>query len=219
MNQKKIQKINRKIVQKKTIDKSTNRIIRSINDDAIELFSRESLVTIPNLLTALRIFLAPFFMFTVLNGKYLVAFVILAVAALTDFLDGLIARKFNMQSEFGRILDPIADKILVFCAVVALLLRFGFPFWLGAIIISRDVFILLAGLLFVILHKHAELKPNLLGKVSTFFQLTALTAYIVASILNYYAVWIGILLYATAAITVLSGLVYAIKGYAILKGK
>jgi cardiolipin synthase (CMP-forming) len=180
------------------------------------IFKRKDLMTIPNILTILRIFLAPFFMFAVLEGQYITAFIIITIAALTDFFDGLIARKFNMQSEFGRILDPIADKILIFCAVVALLIRFGFPMWLGIIIISRDLFILLAGVLLIILHKNAELKPNALGKLSTFFQLVSLTIYIVASAFAYYDAWIGILLYITAGVTLLSGIAYAIKGYRIL---
>ncbi|MGV8172392.1 MAG: CDP-diacylglycerol--glycerol-3-phosphate 3-phosphatidyltransferase [Candidatus Woesearchaeota archaeon] len=180
-------------------------------------FTRKDILTIPNFLTALRIFLAPFFMFAVLGGKYIIAFVIILLAALTDFFDGLIARRYNMQSSFGTLLDPIADKIFVFCAIVALLLRFGFPLWLGAIIISRDLFILMAGLLFVIMHKHSVLKPNLLGKISTFFQMTSLTIYIISSSYGYYDSWIGILLYLTAALTVVSGLVYAVKGYYILK--
>jgi CDP-diacylglycerol--glycerol-3-phosphate 3-phosphatidyltransferase len=189
------------------------------NDSITKSFNRKDMITIPNLLTILRIFLAPFFMFAVLGGRYIIAFILLVIAALTDFFDGLIARKFNMQSEFGRMLDPIADKILVFCAVVALLLRFGFPLWLGIIIISRDLFILLAAVLFIILHKHSELKPNILGKISTFFQMTSLTVYIVASSFGYYESWIGILLYATAAMTVMSGLSYIVKGYRILKGE
>ncbi len=180
-------------------------------------FTKKNLVTIPNLLTVLRIFLAPFFMFMVLDGKFLAAFIVIFIAALTDFFDGLIARKFNMQSEFGRMFDPIADKVLVFCAVVALLVRFGFPLWLGIIIISRDVFILLAGLLFMIMRKNSELKPNMLGKISTFFQLVSLTVYIVASTLGYYESWIGILLYMTAAMTIISAIAYIIKGYKILR--
>jgi len=201
----------------------TKRIAGKDNDakDEVRLdlgfFTKENLVTIPNLLTVLRIFLAPFFMFMVLDGKFLAAFIVIFIAALTDFLDGLIARKFNMQSEFGRMFDPIADKVLVFCAVVALLVRFGFPLWLGIIIISRDVFILLAGLLFLIMRKRSELQPNMLGKISTFFQLVSLTVYIVASTLGYYESWIGIILYMTAAMTIISGIAYIIKGYEILR--
>ncbi|MGV8141715.1 MAG: CDP-diacylglycerol--glycerol-3-phosphate 3-phosphatidyltransferase [Candidatus Woesearchaeota archaeon] len=189
------------------------------NKKDIRLFTRKNMMTIPNLLTASRIFIAPFFIFTILNGRYIAALILLAVASLTDFFDGLIARKFNMQSDFGRMLDPIADKVLIFCAVLALLLKFGFPLWLCIIIISRDLFILLAGLLFIILGMRSELKPNLAGKVSTFFQMVSLTAYVLGSILGYYGDWIGVLLYMTAAMTILSGLIYIIEGYKMLRVK
>lgn len=204
-----------KIFQKKKGKDKGKGIDASITD----IFTRKNIMTWPNLLTASRLVLAPIFMLLIMQGRFLAAFIIMLIAALTDFFDGLIARKFDMQSAFGRILDPVADKVLVFCVVIALLIRFGFPLWLGIIIISRDLMLLLAGLIFMILGKHSDLKPNFLGKLSTLFQLSSLTIYVIASALGYYAYWIGIWLYATAAITIVSGIAYIIKGYNILRDK
>jgi len=182
-------------------------------------FSKENLMTIPNLLTALRIFLGPIFILILLSGRYILAFLIILIVAVTDFFYGLIEKKYGIQGDFGKILDPLADKIFIFCVVVALLLQFGLPIWFGIIIITRDVFILSAGLLFLVMNKKSDLEPNLLGLMAKFSQLTSLTIYIVASSFGYYDSWIGIILFLTAALTIISGFVYAGKGYEIMQGQ
>ena len=146
------------------------------------------------------------------------SFLIILIVAVTDFLYGFIERRFGVQSDFGKILDPLADKIFIFCVVVALLLKFGLPIWFSIVIITRDVFILSAGLLFLVLNKHSDLEPNLIGLMAKFSQFTSLTIYIVASAFGYYESWIGIILFLTAALTIISGIIYATKGYEILNG-
>jgi CDP-diacylglycerol--glycerol-3-phosphate 3-phosphatidyltransferase len=179
----------------------------------------ERAFNIPNSLTMLRIILAPIFMILLLNNKYIGAFIVILIASITDFLDGQIARRFNMQTAFGRMLDPIADKVLIFCAIVALLIKFNFPLWVGVIILARDLIILLGGFLFWRRDKQELLVPNIFGKVSTLFQLTTIVVFIVASIKGYYALWIDILIYLTVTMTLLSGIIYIFKGYDILSGR
>jgi len=171
---------------------------------------------LPNSLTALRLILAPIFMILLLNNKYVIAFAVILVASITDFLDGQIARRFNMQTRFGRFLDPIADKVFVFFAIVSLLIKFHFPLWIGIVILARDIIILSGGLLFFYKKKQKFLVPNIFGKTSTLFQLTTIIVYIVASVKGYYALWIDILLYLTVVITLLSGIIYIFEGYMIL---
>ena len=180
---------------------------------------KENIFNIPNLLTMLRIVLTPVFAFLLLTDKYLAALIIIVIASITDFLDGQIARRFNMQTAFGRLLDPIADKILVFCSVVALMIKFNFPLWIGLIIIGRDIVILIGGLLFLKKDKRKAIAPNVFGKISTIFQLTTITIFIVASVYSYYALWIDILLYLTVLMTIVSGISYIIKGYNVLSNK
>jgi cardiolipin synthase (CMP-forming) len=181
--------------------------------------NQEIIFNVPNFLTALRIILAPVFMILLLNNKYVAAFVVVLIASITDFFDGQIARRFNMQTKLGRILDPIADKVLVFCAIVALLIKFNFPLWIGLIILARDFIILLGGMIFFLRKKQEFLVPNIFGKVSTMFQLTSIVIFIVASVKGYYALWIDVLLYLTVALTLLSGIIYIFQGYMILSGK
>ena len=180
---------------------------------------KDIIFNIPNSLTMLRIILAPVFMILLLTNKYMVAFVVIVVASLTDFFDGQIARRFNMQTKFGRILDPVADKVLIFCSILALLIKFKFPLWVGIIILSRDIIIMLGGLLFLHRKKQEFLVPNIFGKVSTLFQLTTIAVFIFAAIKGYYALWIDVLIYMTVAMTLISGIIYIFQGYTILSGK
>ena len=78
---------------------------------------------IPNILTMLRILLIPFFIYYFINESFMVAFIIFIVASVTDFFDGYLARKFQVISNFGKIMDPLADKLLVLSALA--LLSFG----------------------------------------------------------------------------------------------
>ena len=203
-----MKKHSKKHADKKNNDKK-QRVVRK----------KENIFNVPNSLTMLRLILAPVFMILLLTNKYIAAFVVIVVASITDFLDGQIARRFNMQTEFGRILDPIADKVLVFCSVIALLITFHFPLWVGLIIISRDIIILLGGLIFLRKNQRKALAPNIFGKISTLFQLTTFAIFILASIEGYYALWIDILIYLTVALTLLSGIIYIFKGYTVLYGR
>jgi cardiolipin synthase len=220
--------VHKKIISKKNIKKSISKKpsknsfkIKKLDTGKFlnKKITSEAKFNIPNLLTILRIILAPVFMFLLLNDKYVAAFIVLFIASITDFLDGQIARRFNMMTEFGRLLDPVADKVLVFCTIIALLIRFNFPLWVGIIIMSRDVLLLLGGLIFLRKNLQNSLTPNIFGKVSTFFQLTTIMVFILAALKGYYALWIDILIYLTVAITLLSGIIYIFRAYTILSGK
>lgn len=174
-------------------------------------------LNLANMLSVMRIILAPFFMIALFKNDYVAAFIILVAAALSDFFDGFVARKFEMQTDFGRILDPIADKVFVFFAVIALMIRFNFPLSLGVIIISRDVLILLGGIVFLCLGMKKSLTPNIFGKISTFMQLLALIVYVIASIFMYNSVWITIILYVMVFTTILSGTIYLIEAMKLFK--
>jgi cardiolipin synthase len=95
--------------------------------------------TLANALTLLRLLLAPVVMLLYVRGEVRSALAVYAVAALTDGLDGLAARLLRQHSRFGEILDPIADKLLAFCMLVALVAAGRLPAWLAALIIGRDV--------------------------------------------------------------------------------
>ncbi|SHH48517.1 CDP-diacylglycerol--glycerol-3-phosphate 3-phosphatidyltransferase [Anaerosphaera aminiphila DSM 21120] len=122
---------------------------------------------IPNLLSLFRIVLLPFFVWQMFSGNTFYAGIILLISALTDFLDGNLARKFGWITDLGKILDPIADKITQFVVSItlAILLRRYWGFF--AIIIIKDIVILLAG--GYLLKKGIKLEgAKWFGKISTF---------------------------------------------------
>jgi len=205
------------ITVKKNVD---NELIESANNvlnDAStaitdkNIISAKTLFNLPNSLTILRMILAPFFMWAILISDYMAALVIIAVASISDFFDGFLARKLDMQTEIGGILDPVADKVLIFCSIVALLIKFNFPLWIAVIIVSRDVILLIGGAIFFYNKKQAALAPNMFGKVSTFFQMITIIIYIIAAVNGYYAFWIDILLYITVITTLISGITYVFR--------
>jgi len=143
------------------------------------------LLTVPNLLTLLRIFLVPFFLVASIRGMYTAAFVIFASAAVTDVLDGMIARRFNLRSRLGAILDPAADKTMMICGYIYYTLGrlpvVAIPTWLTFVVFIRDVMIItFAYLLYTRVHVK-RFPPSWLGKTSTVLQAGTLGAVMAAN--------------------------------------
>jgi cardiolipin synthase len=124
-------------------------------------------VTIPNLLTLLRIFSAPFVLVFSYLQNYALALLVFCISAATDWLDGKIARTFNLQSNLGRKLDPVADKMLTLCAYLAMYHDIRFLFW---IIVGRDVFILSGLILTKIVRIELKINPLFISKINTSLQ-------------------------------------------------
>ena len=98
-------------------------------------------MNLPNKLTMLRMVLVPVVMALILGGHSIMAFVLFAAASITDFLDGYIARKYNLVSSFGKIMDPLADKLLTFGALICFVQTGLISVWAPMIIISREFFV------------------------------------------------------------------------------
>lgn len=134
-----------------------------------QYLSRENL-TIPNMLSLLRIFLIPVILLLFYYGdshtvNYLaIPLTILAMA--TDFFDGYLARKLNQETELGKMLDPIADKFAIALIAIFLYFRDGFPMWLILAILLRDALILLGATL-IIEKKEFVIPSNIYGKLTT----------------------------------------------------
>lgn len=125
----------------------------------------ERIITIPNILSFLRIFLVPFFIMAMNSKSYSLAMKIVIVAGLTDSLDGIIARKFNQISKFGIFLDPIADKILLLSIMITFYINKLAPEWFLLIVFIRDLIVAI-GWLEAYLRKKIVIKPTILGKLS-----------------------------------------------------
>jgi len=123
--------------------------------------------TLANGLTALRFVLAPVFLVLFVRGDHLRALAAFAAAAATDVLDGLVARALRQRSRLGAVLDPVADKFLGACALVALAATGDLPRWLPALVIARDAAQLAGALLLRALHHAVPLAPTRIGKYAT----------------------------------------------------
>jgi cardiolipin synthase (CMP-forming) len=149
------------------------------------------IVTLPNVLTIFRMALTPVFVSLLFYQKFVWALAAFVVAGITDGLDGLLARRFQQQSELGRILDPIADKMMLVTSFVVLSMRGVFPtplpkhlpvpFWVTITVISRDIFILVGAAAINMVSGFRDFKPSFLGKVSTVVQIVAVAAVILAA--------------------------------------
>ncbi|WP_025157661.1 CDP-alcohol phosphatidyltransferase family protein [Leifsonia aquatica] len=123
--------------------------------------------TIPNILSFVRLALVPVFLAFVIAGLDALALLVLVVSSITDFLDGYLARRLNQVSRLGQLLDPAADRLYIFAALIGLAWREVIPWWLVAVIVARDVMLAVLG---VILANHGfgPLPVHHLGKVATF---------------------------------------------------
>ena len=126
-------------------------------------------MTVPNLITILRIILAPTFIIYMINHRASASLVIFIIASVSDALDGFIARVFHQKSNLGAYLDPLADKILLMSSYVILAIFKMIPSWLAVLTISRDVIILLGVLVLYLNHCPVKINPSLLSKATTSF--------------------------------------------------
>ena len=167
-------------------------------------------MTVPNLITTIRIILAPIFIIFVINDQLQSALIVFAICCLTDGLDGMVARLFAQKSKLGAYLDPIADKILLVATFVALSIRGFFPPWLTVTVIARDVLILLGVVvLFFSRLEFATIKPSILSKITTCLQFASVIAVLAKGILfTFPSQAYPFLFYATAVFTISSGLHY-----------
>lgn len=127
----------------------------------------ERVLTVPNALSALRILLVPVFLVFVLAEFDIAALIVIIVSSVSDFLDGIIARRFSQITKLGQLLDPAADRLFIFAAVIALAVREVVPWWVVAVIVGRDVFLAVLGLVLA-QHGYGPLPVHHLGKLATF---------------------------------------------------
>lgn len=131
------------------------------------------IVTIPNVLSLLRLLLIPVFLTLLVSRDYGWALLVLAFSSLTDFVDGFIARHFNQVSRLGQLLDPAADRLFIVTTLIGLAWTGLLPWWLIAAIIARDVLLIALGIVLAN-HRYGPLPVHHLGKMGTFALLFAM---------------------------------------------
>ncbi len=167
--------------------------------------------TAPNLLSLLRICLAPFLVAAILQGDYVLSFVLFVAAGLTDALDGALARWLKQRSMLGHYLDPVADKLLLSTLFLVLMYKGLIPTTVTVLVLGRDVGILLVAAILWAAAGRREFRPSILGKANTVAQISAVAAVLLHQLVTVH--WVAALrmaaLAATMVLTVVSGLHYA----------
>lgn len=177
-----------------------------------ERLSFGQLLNVPNFLTLCRLFLIPVFLGLLSKRQFTPALYVFGIAALTDSLDGTLARWFNWRTELGAILDPFADKLLLVSAFVALTMDNVMPGWLLGVIIIRDVVIVFGYLMLSFFtNERVPVRPSYLGKAATCFQLACVIGALIRFGIGYPEAWL-MLQYLTVAVTAISGLHYSYRG-------
>jgi len=172
-------------------------------------------MTIPNLITVLRIILVPIFVIYMINNNTLASLIVFIIASISDALDGFLARVFHQKSNLGAHLDPLADKMLLMTAYITLAILKMIPSWLAVLAISRDVIILLGVLILYLNRYPVKINPSLLSKATTVTQIATVLVvlshgYLNIEFLRIYIFWLAALL------TIASGLQYIRIGMVIL---
>ncbi len=197
-------------------------------------------MNLPNKLTTFRMILIPFFVLFLLTGflptsvRYLLALLLFVAASLTDMLDGRISRKQNLVTNFGKLMDPLADKLLVCSALICLLSIGMVPAWAVIVIIAREFVI--SGFRLIAAEHQIVIAAGMWGKVKTVFQMVSIILFLFSSVLLPHVstdlsssltamAWIAMILYILAVftfyvavvLTVVSLIEYLVKNRAILK--
>ena len=138
------------------------------------------ILTLPNALSFIRLGLVPVFLVLLLVGDDVAALIVLVVSSVTDYLDGYLARRLHQITRLGQLLDPAADRLFIFATLLGLAARQIVPWWLVAVIIGRDVFLVVLGIVLAN-HGYGPLPVHHLGKVATFCLFYALPIIVLAA--------------------------------------
>ncbi len=181
-------------------------------------------MNLANKLTLFRVILVPFFVAAMFFSQHLAALVIFGLASITDALDGKIARKYNMVTDFGKFLDPLADKVLVAAALVCFV-ELGYTYaWLVWLILAREFMV--SGIRLVAAGSKEKLviAANIWGKLKTAATMVAICVILVLHTIEDFGLVLGfvpivsdILMYICGALTVISGIIYIYDYRSVLK--
>jgi cardiolipin synthase len=168
--------------------------------------------TVPNQLTLLRLGFLPFFIILILERRYGWALTIMALAALTDAMDGLLARSLNQKSALGAYLDPIADKLMLSSSFVVLALTGKMRWWVTILVLSRDVMMLITASVILVVAGYRQFPPSIYGKITTTLQIFLVVTVLAVAIFPSHGLDVvrQLLIDAVAAFTVFSGFHYSI---------
>ena len=173
-------------------------------------------MNLPNAITLLRVFLLPLFISLLVYGHRVWPVVLFSITALSDALDGFIARTWQQKTALGSILDPIADKLFLTASFLTLAYVEAIPVWLMVIVVSRDGMLIIGALVIHILTGKLSVSPTILGKITTLIQFVTILLILSLYALEKNLVLIFFMYDLTALFTILSGLHYIYREIAKL---
>lgn len=138
-------------------------------------------MNIPNIITLGRIMLVPIIVWAIVSSQMAAAFAVFVVAGVSDAVDGFLAKRFNMTSELGALLDPLADKALLVSIYMALGIWGAIPRWIVILVVSRDIMIVAAVIVSWLFDKPIPMRPSMVSKLNTVAQV-AFAALVLASL-------------------------------------
>lgn len=166
-----------------------------------------TLHNLPNYITLARILLIPVYLYYFIQGNLAATAFFFALSAITDFVDGFIARKYNLESKVGKLLDPLADKITIISILLVLIYLNIIPRMLSYVILAREIFIFLSGIITYIFGLNF-INPSFIGKLSIALLYLAIALKLLN--INYFG---NLLFYIVIPINIYSAVDYSIKAY------
>jgi cardiolipin synthase len=170
------------------------------------------ILTVPNQLTFLRLGFLPFFIILIFYRRYSWALAILVLAALTDGMDGLLARSLNQKTALGAYLDPIADKLLLSSSYVVLAFAGQIRWWLTILVLGRDVLILTTAAVILLASGYKRFPPSIYGKITTGVQILLVFVVLAEAVFPRPTLEATrqVLVYLVAGFTIFSGFHYSV---------
>ena len=167
---------------------------------------------LPNSLTVARIILVPVFVTAVIYQRHREALVLFGLAAVTDLLDGFIARLADQKTALGRFLDPLADKLLLTSSFILFSFYGWIPLWLTITVISRDLIVVVGWLLLYLVSHDVRIEPVLSGKSAIALQLITVAFVLLGINMSNLGLPMEVFFVATAVMTAVSGMQYVYRG-------
>lgn len=167
---------------------------------------QQKVLNVPNLLTILRLVMIPVFVWQFIVGHRIASLCLFLLASLTDMLDGYIARKYNLVTDFGKLMDPLADKLMLLTAMACLFFAGLVPLWVIVVIAAKELIMVLGGLL--VLRHGLVVQAQMIGKVGTVVFVVAVALTFLHEYTAPFDLWLQ---YAAVALALMSVVFYVIS--------
>jgi len=170
----------------------------------------QHVLSIPNILTLLRILMTPVIVYMVLTHQAWLAVILMVIAGITDMLDGAIARYFNQRTTVGAYLDPLADKILLISLFVSLFFIGKLPLFIFLAVVFRDAIIIFGAIAYEMVTRQLNMEPSLIAKATTFMQISYVALLLLDMATPISSLFVSLVMWVVFVLTCTSGVQYMV---------